>query len=118
MKVLVVDDEPLIVKMLARFARTSGYEPTIAKDGLEAWELFSQSPGDWTLIITDIKMPRLDGISFVEKVRDSGSHLPVVFISGHGQIPDTDALSPATFLPKPFLRAELMDAIRDSTPAH
>lgn len=115
-KVLVVDDEPLIAKMLARFARASGYEPTIARDGQEAWELFSAAPDQWRILITDIRMPRMDGVSLVERVRRSGHHLPVVFISAHGHAPNVDALSPATFLAKPFLRAELLEAMEASAP--
>ncbi|MCA9652172.1 MAG: response regulator [Myxococcales bacterium] len=116
MKVLVVDDEPLITKMLARFARMRGHEATVASDGQEAWELFSSDPEQWAVMITDILMPRMNGVELVERIRSSGSDIPVVFISAHGQVPDVEALSPATFLPKPFRRAELLEALEASAP--
>ncbi len=114
MRVLVVDDEPLITKMLARFARMGGFEPTVAHDGLEAWKLFTDTPEDWDLIITDIRMPHLDGVALARRVRASRGDLPVVFISGHGEAPDVDAFSPATFLPKPFKRSQLLEAMEST----
>jgi len=119
MRVLVVDDEPLITTMLARFARVGGFEPTVAHDGLEAWRLFADHPEGWDLIITDIRMPHLDGVAFARRVRASRGDLPVVFISGHGDIPDVESFSPAAFLAKPFKRAQLLEAMEaTSTPAH
>ena len=114
MKILVVDDEPLIVRSLARLARSEGFSPTVAYDGLQAWRLFEDSPQTWDMLITDIRMPGLDGVSLARRVRDSGSALPVVFISGHGQSPDVDALSPAIFLPKPFSRQQLREIMAGS----
>lgn len=115
MKVLVVDDEPVLATLLARFARVGGFEAIIAHDGLEAWALFEHEPQAWDLIITDIRMPGLDGVSLARRVRANRGDLPVVFISGHGQSPDVLALSPAVFLAKPFRRAQLLEAMEAST---
>lgn len=115
MKVLVVDDEPILAKLLARFARGGGFEATVAHDGLEAWDIFCSEPDTWDLIITDIRMPGLDGVSLAHRVRASREDLPVVLISGHGQSPDVEALSPAVFLAKPFRRAQLLEAMEAST---
>jgi DNA-binding response OmpR family regulator len=111
MKVLVVDDEPRIAKSLERLLQAHGHEATIAHDGLEAWELFEQSPSAWGVLITDIRMPRLDGINLTRRIRAHGSTIHVVLISGHGEAPDVNALSPAVFLAKPFRRAELLAAM-------
>ncbi len=113
-KALVVDDEPLIAKALARLARRGGLEPTIAHDGLEAWKLYEDAPESWGILITDIRMPGLDGVSLARRVRASGSTVPVVLISGHSKPPDVEELSPAVFLAKPFRRAQLLDAIEAS----
>ncbi len=118
MRVLVVDDEPLITKMLARFAKMGGFEPTVAHDGLEAWKLFTDQPGDWDMLITDIRMPNMDGMSLARRVRASRGDLPVVFISGHGEVPDVEALSPAAFLPKPFKRSELLEVMEATSALH
>ena len=117
MKVMVVDDEPILATLLARFAQGGGFEVTVAHDGLEAWELFRGEPEVWDLIITDIRMPGLDGVALAQRVRADRDDLPVVLISGHGQWPDVEALSPAVFLAKPFRRAQLLEAMEASTAA-
>ena len=111
MRVLVVDDEPRIAKSLARMLQLQGYETTIAHDGLEAWDLFERAPESFSMLITDIRMPKLDGVKLIKRVREHGSKVRVVLISGHGEAPDVEALSPAVFLPKPFRRAELLAAM-------
>ena len=110
-RVLVVDDEPRIAKSLARMLQLQGYETIIAHDGLEAWDLFEREPQGFTMVITDIRMPKLDGVKLIKRVREHGSKVRVVLISGHGEAPDVEALSPAVFLPKPFRRAELLEAM-------
>lgn len=111
MKILVVDDEPRIAKSLARMLQSQGHEPTIASDGLEAWSLFQTRPEEWDMVITDIRMPNLDGVDLTRRVRASGSDVRVVFISGHGELPNVGELRPATFLAKPFRRTELIEAM-------
>jgi CheY-like chemotaxis protein len=111
MRILVVDDEPRLAQSLARMLEAQGHETTIAADGLEAWGLFEHQRDAWDMLITDISMPRLDGVSLAQRVRETGSDIRVLFISGHGERPDVDALSPASFLAKPFRRSALLEAI-------
>lgn len=111
-RVLVVDDERLITQSLARLARKGGLDPTLAYDGHSAWQLFDQAPDAWALLITDIRMPGLDGVSLVQRIRARGSAVPVVLISGHGRPFQVESLSPAVFLAKPFTRAQLLAALR------
>ena len=110
-RVLVVDDEPRIAKSLARMLQLQGYETTIAHDGLEAWEVFEKDELGFEMVITDIRMPRLDGVKLTKKVREHDREVRVVLISGHGEAPNVEELSPAVFLPKPFRRAELLEAM-------
>jgi DNA-binding response OmpR family regulator len=111
-KILVVDDEPRLAKSLARMLASQGHEPTIAGDGIEAWDLFESTPDGWDMLITDIRMPRLDGVGLARRVRERGSAIPVVFISGHGESPNVVELSPAAFLAKPFKRTALLAAMQ------
>lgn len=115
MRILVVDDEPSLAKSLARMLESHGHATTIASDGLEAWHLFEHAPDDWDLVITDISMPRLDGIGLARRVRAHGSDVRVVFISGHGEQPNVDELSPAAFLAKPFRRTALLDVMSSAS---
>jgi CheY-like chemotaxis protein len=111
-KIMVVDDEPRLAKSMARLLESYGYAAAIASDGLEAWDLFEKDPGAWVMLITDIRMPKLDGVALARRVRARGFATPIVFISGHGVSPNIDDLSPATFLAKPFKRTALLEAIQ------
>ena len=111
MRVLVADDEPRLAKSLARMLQSGSHEYALAEDGLEAWALFESAPDAWDLLITDIRMPGLDGVDLARRIRDAGSVIPIVFVSGHGEWPDLPELKPATFLAKPFRRTELLAAI-------
>jgi DNA-binding response OmpR family regulator len=114
LKILVVDDEPRLAKSLARLLESDGHETTVAYDGLEAWTLFEREPERWDMLITDIRMPRLDGVALARRVREHGSGIRVVFISGHGELPNIGELSPAAFLAKPFNHATLVATMTSS----
>jgi CheY-like chemotaxis protein len=113
-KILVVDDEPRLAKSLARLLESDGHETTVAFDGLEAWTLFQGQPERWDMLITDIRMPKLDGVELARRVRAHGSEIRVVFISGHGELPNIRELSPAAFLAKPFNHATLLATMAKS----
>jgi DNA-binding response OmpR family regulator len=113
-KILVVDDEPRLAKSLARLLESQGHAPTTASDGLEAWNLFECEPDAWDLLITDIRMPKLGGVELAHRVRARGSKVPIVFISGHGELPNMPELAPACFLAKPFKHQALLDAMQSS----
>lgn len=115
MNILVVDDEPRLAQSLARLLAAHGHQPTIALDGLEAWNLFESKPDAWDLLITDIRMPKLDGVNLARRVRARGFGMPIVFISGHGDLPNIQDLSPASFLAKPFKHSALLDAIQSAS---
>jgi CheY-like chemotaxis protein len=111
-KILVADDEPRLAKSLVRLLEAQGHEATIAADGIEAWNLFEGEPEVWDMLITDIRMPKLDGVNLARRVREFGSDIRVVFISGHGELPNMNELSPAVFLAKPFRRMDLLAAMQ------
>jgi DNA-binding response OmpR family regulator len=111
LKILVVDDEPRLAQSVARLLESQGHQTTLAFDGLEAWSLFEGAPEGWDMLITDIRMPKLDGVNLARRVRAHGSGIPVLFISGHGELPNVNELSPASFVAKPFKRVALLAAI-------
>ncbi len=65
-KILIVEDEPASLKILRYFLGRQGYKTAGAKDGLEALELFSQSRYD--LVLSDLKMPRMDGLALAQRI--------------------------------------------------
>jgi two-component system nitrogen regulation response regulator NtrX len=82
--ILVIDDEKSIRNVLKDILGNEGFTVDEAPDGEEGWKKFSA--GSFDLVLCDIKMPRMDGIEFLQKVTASGSEVPVIMISGHGNI--------------------------------
>jgi CheY-like chemotaxis protein len=79
-RILVVDDEPWSLKFICEFLRKEGYEVTQANDGAEAIELIVNSQFD--LVLSDVRMPRLDGVALVEHVRSRRPTLPIILMTG------------------------------------
>lgn len=80
-KILVVDDEENVLKTLIESLDVLGYEATGAKDGREALEKFDKD--GFELVITDIRMPELNGIELMQKIRTRNPEMPVVIITGY-----------------------------------
>src|SRR5215210_8144007 len=77
--VLVVEDEPVIRELMAILLEEEGYTVRQACDGLEALETVDQHPVD--LVLSDVKMPRLDGASLAHRLRAQANPLPVILMS-------------------------------------
>ena len=77
--VLVVEDEPVIRELMAILLEDEGYAVLQAVDGLQALEMLEQPGID--LVLSDVKMPRLDGASLVQRLRSRGDAIPVVLMS-------------------------------------
>ena len=82
--ILIIDDEKAIRKTLSEILSYEGYKIDEASDGEEGLKRFSEKTYD--VVLCDIKMPKLDGIEFLEKSREINSDVPVIMISGHGNI--------------------------------
>ena len=83
-EILLVDDEPGILKVLSISLADRGYQVMTAETGEEALEIFQEKrPG---IILTDIKMPGMDGIELLQKVKDESPDTEVIMITGHGDM--------------------------------
>lgn len=82
--ILIIDDERAIRKTLVEILGFEGYKLEEASDGEEGLKKFSEKKYD--LVLCDIKMPKLDGIEFLEKARELNPDVPIIMISGHGNI--------------------------------
>ncbi len=82
--ILIIDDEKAIRKTLTEILSYEGYKIDEAGDGEEGLKKFSEKAYD--LVLCDIKMPKLDGIEFLEKAKTVNPDIPVIMISGHGNI--------------------------------
>lgn len=112
LKVLVVDDEQTIRASLGRICETLGFEVIKAKDGVEAWEKFQVEFPD--LVVSDIYMPRMNGLFLLMKIRQAHESCPVILITGYQhfiQLLDNDDTKPDGFIAKPFNMAEILKVI-------
>jgi len=83
-KILVIDDEKSIRNSMKDIFTFEGYDIVLAKDGLEGMALTkSERPN---VIFCDIKMPKMDGIEVLEKIKEFAPEIPIIMISGHGSI--------------------------------
>lgn len=84
-RILFVDDEAHIRKLVSTYLEKRGYEVTLASDGLEALKLIHQAPPD--LVITDVNMPGIDGMELVRRVRQSPrtARIPLLMLSARRQ---------------------------------
>lgn len=111
-KILVVDDEPQITRVLRSALASRGYEVQIAQDGVSALEKMATWPPD--MVITDLAMPRMDGIALCAEVR-SRSDVPILVLSVRDQEgPKVEALDAGAddYVTKPFSIQELLARVR------
>jgi two-component system KDP operon response regulator KdpE len=110
--ILIVDDEPQITRVLRTGLMTNGFEVRVAGDGLSAMETFGDWPTD--LVITDLSMPNLDGISLCRNIRKL-SQTPIIVLSVKGEEKTkVEALDAGAddYITKPFGMNELLARIR------
>lgn len=117
-RILLVDDEPVIHELVGRFLRHYEFEVLDADHGIAALEILQERSVD--LVVADIRMPRMDGLLLLEKVRESWPDLPVIMVSGHGD-DETEArafeLGANAFMPKPLRLAKLVETITEQLSA-
>jgi DNA-binding response OmpR family regulator len=116
MRILVVDDEPAILRFVRLSLTAQGFDVIVAKSGEECLLLVASERPD--LMVLDMVMPGVDGFTVLERLRDAdglsgASPLPVIACSAHVTAA-TRALSlgAADFISKPFLPGEMADCIR------
>ena len=111
--ILVVDDEPHIVRFTAMNLEVEGFRVETAGNGLEALEVLDQR-GPVDLVVLDVMMPELDGFETLRRIREQSS-VPVIFVTVRGDEADRVAgldLGADDYLTKPFSPRELISRIR------
>ncbi len=113
MKVLVVDDEPIVLTSCRMVLEAEGCEVTMAGTVQEA--LAALEAQTFGLLLVDVKMPVLDGMYLVRQVRKNRPGMPIVVMSGYSTddtVREALELGAATFIAKPFTPDELADTVR------
>lgn len=111
-RILVVDDEPLYVRLLKVNLEQEGYQIASARDGEEALESVSQNMPD--LIILDVMMPKLDGITVTLRIRQF-SDVPIILLTAMGEEQDRVRglnIGADDYVVKPFSATELVARVR------
>jgi CheY-like chemotaxis protein len=117
-KILIVDDEPDLVEMIADELRDDGWEVGSAGDGVEA--VLRVMDGGWDAILMDVRMPRLDGIHALRLIKRLAPRLPVVMFTGQagrGEMLESARLGAYTCLAKPVATQKLLSVLRQALPA-
>jgi len=108
-RILVIDDEPDMLKYISMILRETESQVVTTSDPLEAVELARL--GGYDLVITDLKMPGLDGIELLNSIRTFNSDIPVIIITAYATAEAAaDAMSNAAFdfITKPFRKEQLL----------
>jgi FixJ family two-component response regulator len=112
-RVYLVDDEEAMVRALQRLLRAEGYEVIGFRSALEFLDAYR--PGGVCCLVLDVSMPGLDGLNLQDRLSHDGILLPIVFLSGHADIPiSVRAMKGGAvdFLTKPVEREPLLRAVR------
>ena len=114
-KLLLIDDDEPILANLSIFLRDKKYDVTSASDGLEGLKLFEKDPKGFDLIITDIVMPKLSGMSLISIIKKKSPNTPIIAITGWGEYPEALALESQAdkVFSKPFELSELDKTINE-----
>ncbi len=111
-KILVIDDEKTTLRMFSLFLENFGYEMLGAESGEEGLEIFKKERPN--LVLTDIKMPTMDGIEVLQRIKELAPDTEIIVITGHG---DMDLalkalnLDAADFVSKPIKHSDLNQAL-------
>jgi CheY-like chemotaxis protein len=113
---LLVEDEPLILRMAKRVLSELGYTVLSASDGLEALQVLERHAGDVQLLITDVVMPKMSGRELASRVTALRPEIKVLYSSGYAadEIGEDGVIEDGiNFLAKPYVPSRLADAVRD-----
>lgn len=112
--VLVVDDESAVRRFAVRVLEREGFVVMEARDGAEALDLVRSSGLSVDVVVSDIVMPRVNGVELMQALATSHPEVPVILMSGYATAALTDLgiAAPCSILPKPFPPDRLLEEVR------
>jgi CheY-like chemotaxis protein len=117
-KVLVIDDDPMLLEVLKACLQRSHFEVQTASDGAEGWEIFKKQGEGLALVVCDVNMPNMDGIDMAREVRKVNARIPILLMSGEEDYAMVEGLRRLDGLPlppllkKPFKLADFMRMVQ------
>jgi two-component system response regulator HydG len=113
LRVLIVDDEDFVREMIGETLSARHYETALAASGPEALELLAKQPFD--VVLTDVKMPGMEGLELVRRIKRSHPSIHIVVLTGYprdADIGDFMLQGADDFMPKPFRAADLVAILK------
>jgi two-component system chemotaxis response regulator CheY len=115
--ILIVEDEPVTARVIEWSLLRAGHECVVAGDGSQAIKIL-QERDDVTLIITDVEMPHMDGLSLITALRANRdwARMPVIVVSGHNELDTVRkavALKVRNFVLKPVVPERLLESVAE-----
>jgi DNA-binding response OmpR family regulator len=111
--ILVVDDDPRILRMVCSFLKADGHAVVTAEDGTSALDAIAKAPP--ALVLLDLNLPDIDGDEVFKRARAAGYHGPIVLISADMRAQQVANSLGAAFLEKPFDPSELFALVEELT---
>ena len=108
-KILILDDEPDMAENVAGLLRREGYDPVVETESLKAIEVLERDRPD--LVVTDLRMPGMDGLAFLERIKERHPEIAVILLTGFATVDSAvEAMKKGAsdYLPKPFSPDELL----------
>jgi two-component system, cell cycle sensor histidine kinase and response regulator CckA len=111
-ELLVVDDDELVLSTLCSLLTSSGYRVTEAHNGVEALTIFTRRSSEFAAVLIDLAMPRMDGISAIEVMREVRPSVRIIATSGHPPTGE-NRVAVNRFISKPYTQIEVLTAVRE-----
>ena len=113
MRILVVDDDPTVLKSCQRVLEAEGFDVYLVPSADKALEAMRND--DFSLLLVDIKMPQRDGIYLMTEIKKEWPHIPIIVMSGYDTeqtVQQAMESGAASFIAKPFTPTELLNALQ------
>jgi DNA-binding NtrC family response regulator len=111
-RVLVVDDEEEVVEILAEFLMEEGFEVVGSRSAEEALAIFRKDDVD--LVVTDVRMPGIDGVEMAKEMRERKPDIPIIFVSAYVDFSELKGMIEGSFsfFHKPFDLSDILEEVR------
>jgi two-component system chemotaxis response regulator CheY len=110
-RILIVDDNPDIRKLVSKMATCLGYRPTLAEDGVDA--LYYLTKGHYDLVITDYDMPFIDGYQLADQIKEKHFGTKVIIMTGHSESDIADLLDGSGIVDGLLLKPFNLEALKE-----
>ena len=114
-RILIIDDEPSILKISSRILQRQGYRVTTENDSVRALERFKQDPGEYDLVFSDVTMPKLTGDRLAAEILSVRPEIPIILCTGYSRLTSeksAEAIGVRAVIAKPVSKKRLLTEIR------